>query len=731
VVRPQYHVPGDATSGAHVLTGECSGCHLNTTSFLGATDLPTNHIPLPTADAGTCGLCHTTANYSVAAMNHVNITSNCAQCHASGLSFAGVWTTTPLKAPPTNHIPFGTATCETCHAASAFTTFKITNASTTAAPGMVHSAVSTLTCATCHAAGVGSKFVAAVKEIPAIGSPGGHVQISGADCKSCHSPTVFTSFSITNKTATAPPGMVHSLVSGVVCSACHEAGLTFVGSPATVVRPQFKVPGNSSSGAHVTTGECSTCHFNTTSFLGATDLPSGHIPLPTADNNNCALCHTTGDYTVYVMSHANITSNCAQCHAAGLTFTGVWTKPLVSPPPGAKGHIPFGTITCESCHAATNFTTFSGTVMKHAPVRAMACVSCHELGMTWKTNTGVRLWVRDGANHHAGQDCGGSGCHSTKDKAGARPAMVVRPADKSAVRSGALARGAGAGRSAVAGSAVVEGVKPADHIATTDSCQSCHTATAWLPVRRVDHSQVLGTCASCHNNSVARGKSSRHIASSNNCETCHTTIAWTPARFDHATVAAHTCRTCHDSVHASGLPMNHVVTAQQCDACHGTLAWRPAKLDHATLTGSCAACHNGVIATGKASTHFTTQHDCASCHSYPDWSELRFKHSSAAYPGEHKTPLSCAACHTANSEVLPYPSAADAGTCGGCHAKDFRADAHPKTTAGINYTASELRNCTGACHVYSDAKPGPVSTGTIAKSQPGPYHRVSDAAFKH
>ena len=51
---------------------------------------------------------------------------------------------------------------------------------------------------------------------------------------------------------------------------------------------------------------------------------------------------------------------------------------------------------------------------------------------------------------------------------------------------------------------------------------------------------------------------------------------------------------------------------------------------------------------------------------------------------------------------------------------------HPKTSGGLQYTAGELRNCSGACHVYSDA-----TTGTIVKSLPGPYHRVMDATFKH
>jgi hypothetical protein len=45
---------------------------------------------------------------------------------------------------------------------------------------------------------------------------------------------------------------------------------------------------------------------------------------------------------------------------------------------------------------------------------------------------------------------------------------------------------------------------------------------------------------------------------------------------------------------------------------------------------------------------------------------------------------------------------------------------------GANYTASELHNCSGACHVYSDA-----TKATVSKSLPGPYHRLGDLAFKH
>ena len=42
----------------------------------------------------------------------------------------------------------------------------------------------------------------------------------------------------------------------------------------------------------------------------------------------------------------------------------------------------------------------------------------------------------------------------------------------------------------------------------------------------------------------------------------------------------------------------------------------------------------------------------------------------------------------------------------------------------MNYTVSELRDCTGACHVYTDA-----TMTTIQRSRPGPEHRVNGGEF--
>jgi hypothetical protein len=137
------------------------------------------------------------------------------------------------------------------------------------------------------------------------------------------------------------------------------------------------------------------------------------------------------------------------------------------------------------------------------------------------------------------------------------------------------------------------------------------------------------------------------------------------------------------------------------------------------------SCHNNVAAVGLSPGHLLTRIGCESCHSYPDWSLLHFRHMSAAFPGTHRAALACTSCHTTNTEQVPYASAADAGTCAACHAKDFKPAAHPKTIRGVPYGEHELANCSGTCHVYTD-----TTQSTIARSLPGPRHRVTDATFR-
>jgi hypothetical protein len=245
-----------------------------------------------------------------------------------------------------------------------------------------------------------------------------------------------------------------------------------------------------------------------------------------------------------------------------------------------------------------------------------------------------------------------------------------------------------------------------------------------VPVARMEHAEVRGSCASCHNGVSATGKSPGHITSGDDCESCHTTIAWTPARFDHASVAPGTCSSCHNGLRATGKPIDHVQTTAECDSCHGTLAWQPAGVDHSGFTGNCQSCHDGAGATGKDPGHMVTTLDCVSCHRYPAWTPLTFRHSSANYPGDHRGNLACNRCHTSNSDAVPWPFPAYTASCAGCHAGDFEPGPHNKTVAEVKYTAGELRNCSGACHVYTDA-----TMTVISRPRPGPEHRVTGGEF--
>jgi len=105
------------------------------------------------------------------------------------------------------------------------------------------------------------------------------------------------------------------------------------------------------------------------------------------------------------------------------------------------------------------------------------------------------------------------------------------------------------------------------------------------------------------------------------------------------------------------------------------------------------------------------------CHSTTRWTPITFTHTSASYPSGHRPVSPCSDCHIGNSQANAWRNAAYRPDCAGCHANDFEADKHRKVeTPRILYTVSELRDCTGACHTYSDA-----SMTRITRSRTGEH----------
>jgi hypothetical protein len=220
------------------------------------------------------------------------------------------------------------------------------------------------------------------------------------------------------------------------------------------------------------------------------------------------------------------------------------------------------------------------------------------------------------------------------------------------------------------------------------------------------------------------GKSSNHVLTTAQCDSCHNVNGWVPANMDHNLISG-SCSTCHNGSTATGKTGNHIVTTAQCDSCHNTRSWTPANFDHGSITGTCSSCHNGSIATGKTSNHFVTTLDCSSCHTTSTWVSITaFRHSSANYPGDHVSSVTCQSCHTSNSQTIPWPYSAYMPDCAGCHANDYRSGAHKKyENPDTSYSVSELRDCSGSCHEYTDS-----SMTTIKETESG-EHRTNRTSW--
>lgn len=86
----------------------------------------------------------------------------------------------------------------------------------------------------------------------------------------------------------------------------------------------------------------------------------------------------------------------------------------------------------------------------------------------------------------------------------------------------------------------------------------------------MDHSGITTSCYTCHNGSIAPGKPANHIQSLNTCESCHRSTAnWGSVSVEHGAVTG-SCVVCHNGVIAPGKPSDHPVTSNNCEECHNT-----------------------------------------------------------------------------------------------------------------------------------------------------------------
>ena len=101
-----------------------------------------------------------------------------------------------------------------------------------------------------------------------------------------------------------------------------------------------------------------------------------------------------------------------------------------------------------------------------------------------------------------------------------------------------------------------------------------------------------------------------------------------------------------------------------------------------------------------------------------------FTHTSPNYPGDHAGNPGCNACHLSGGATVPWPAPSYQPDCAACHATRFTPGPHTKTdNPTILYTVSELRDCSGSCHEYTDS-----SFTTISRTRSG-QHRARDSGW--
>ncbi len=371
--------------------------------------------------------------------------------------------------------------------------------------------------------------------------------------------------------------------------------------------------------------------------------------------------------------------NAAPAHAQSEDFDHFRTRfPLV----GAHARVG-----CDSCHRDG---LFRGT-----PVE---CRFCHD-------GTGQRATTAPSSRHipHSGLAC--ASCHRATRWEPARMDHSVVTAQCASCHNDVVAEG-----------------KHGRHVPSSQDCGSCHRTSTWQHAR-FDHGHITGACRSCHDGVTATGMHAGHLVTGSDCDLCHSSRRWSPSRFDHS-AASGSCSSCHNDVTATGKPGGHPSTTAECDVCHSNRRWVPTDFDHSVVSSNCGSCHNDVDATGPPSNHFTSSLECNECHSTNRWTGADYDHAGGGYPGDHRRSLNCTRCHGGNSETVTWSNSAYQPDCAGCHSSDYRSGPHKKhENPDRNYTVSELRDCSGSCHVYRD------SSMTTIKDQRNREHRVSDGDF--
>jgi hypothetical protein len=380
-------------------------------------------------------------------------------------------------------------------------------------------------------------------------------------------------------------------------------------------------------------GNCATCHGGAYVAVNALTKPATHIPTA----SQCDTCHTKGyvTWSPSVMNHAGLAGQCSTCHSGAYVSQNAQTK--------SATHV-VTTAQCDTCHNST--TSWATATFNHAtatPAVAGRCSTCHN---------GTSALGKPTNHIPTTAQC--DTCHT--GFVAFAPGVMSHTGTSGPVAAGNCATCHGGAYVAVNAQA-----KNATHISTSQSCDACHTTTAWKPTTFTHAGVVAGTCATCHNGVNASGKSTPHIPTTQSCDACHRTgLSWLPliTPYAHTGVAATGCANCHSSSYPNidVKPASHLPTTASCESCHHSFAsWVPTTFNHTgVVTGTCQTCHGGSYAsiTTKPSNHIPTLtpagmpgNECSLCHSSnTSFAVEKMKHGTMT--------TGCITCHDSTSTYL-------------------------------------------------------------------------------
>jgi len=701
------HVAGGAFVPAvfnHVgIVNNCASCH----DGASATGKTLTHLPT-TED---CSVCHNTTAFIGASFDHTGIVDNCASCH-DGITARG-------KTPPPDHVPTN-RDCSTCHVTTGFLPATFDH------NGIVEN------CVSCH------------NGVFATGKTDTHV-LTNQDCSICHNTSSFTGTVFNHN------GIVDN------CASCH--GVTATGKPVN------HLP---------TTEDCSVCHV-TASFVGAVFDHTGIV-------DNCSSCHNgviaSGMEAKTGSPHIATTQDCNVCHSitgfAGGTFThdastqghcdschnntggGATSKPVTHLTTNEQ---------CDMCHtiygwkpSRYSYDPVSNSLVTAIPGPIVAAIagdqvvlndtlsfaeSGRSLSYSWSfssipdgsnavlqnTTTAMPSFVADVRGVYMVQVVVSAG--GVTSQRAITTVIVTEPAEPP---TGPVNH---QGFSSNCVNCHNEGFtttpsKPPAHMATSNTCQACHTPQGFTIIPFNDHQEVFGVCSECHNGSIAIGKSAFHAPTTAECDNCHNTTAFLELNpdgsFDHTGILRE-CSGCHNGTIAGGQHEAHIITSTDCGYCHTTASFLPAYPDHtgADVVGKrCDSCHNDTIAAGWPTGHPLTSVDCDVCHSIVSFSMNGVFDHSVVDPVSQP----CADCHNGNNSINAIGKTAGhiatAEDCSICHNTtsfigavfdhtgivDNCASCHGVTAIGKHASHMPTSEDCSVCHT-----PGTFTTGTFSHAQ--------------